>query len=191
MIKVVKNDDELLLLLKQDNADAFEEIFNRYWKKLYALAFNRLRSKVAAEDVVQDVLVSLWTRRHDLEVANLGHYLGTAVRYAVFRQFNNLPAGTHIDIVDLQLESPRADANVFELMDYHILEKYLDEELAKLPDKCQVVFRYSREAQLSNKEIADKLQLSEKTIEAHITKALKHLRVAMKGFFFLIFVFFQ
>jgi RNA polymerase sigma-70 factor (ECF subfamily) len=57
----------------------------------------------------------------------------------------------------------------------------LQKEVNKLPEKCKLVFQYSREHGMSNKEIAEQLQLSAKTVEAHITKALKHLRAALKG----------
>lgn len=188
MMKVVKNDDELLLLLKQDSVDAYNEIFNRYWKKLYAIAYNRLRSKTASEDVVQDVLVSLWARRSAVEINNLSYYLGAATRYAIFRQINKSMEKQQSPVEDLQVADLKSESEIFESMDYALLKGYIEQEVSKLPEKCQIVFNYSRNDQLSNKEIAHKLNVSEKTIEAHITRAIKHLKVALRGFFMAYFL---
>jgi RNA polymerase sigma-70 factor (ECF subfamily) len=187
---ITLNDQELLLLLKESNEGAYNEIFNRYWKKLYAVAYNRLRSKQASEDVVQDVLSSLWVRRTGLEIDNLSHYLGTAIRYAVFRQLNKSIEKNQLNADELMLNNPFAEPEIFELMDYQILKKYLEQEVNKLPEKCQIVFKYSREQHLTNKTIAEMLNLSEKTIEAHITKALKYLKLALKSFSIFISFFF-
>ncbi|OCX52565.1 hypothetical protein BEL04_14020 [Mucilaginibacter sp. PPCGB 2223] len=188
-MKINLSDEELLLRLQQGDIQAYNEIFNRYWKKLYGIAYNRLRTKEASEDVVQDILVSLWTRREELKVVNLSYYLGTSIRYAVFRQLNKLHEKIQVDTKILQADTSLSEPEEFQLMDYHILKQYLNKEVNKLPEKCQIVFKYSRDQHLSNKKIAEIMNLSEKTVEAHITKALKHLKVALKGFFLLILPF--
>ncbi|MDB4925981.1 sigma-70 family RNA polymerase sigma factor [Mucilaginibacter sp.] len=182
MKRTLNSDDELLLHLKQGNIYAYNEIFDRYWKKLYAIAYNRLRSKQASEDVVQDVLSSLWMRRTELEIDNLSHYLGTSIRYAVFRQINKSIEKIQLSADELVSDDPFTEPAIFQLMDYQILKKYLEQKVNKLPEKCQIVFKYSREQHLTNKTIAEMLNLSEKTIEAHITKALKYLKLALKNF---------
>jgi RNA polymerase sigma-70 factor (family 1) len=190
MNETTLNDQQLLLSLKDGNTEAYNEIFNRYWKKLYAIAYNRLRSKEAAEDVVQDILSSLWVRRTELEIDNLSHYLGTAIRYAIFRQINKSVEKIKWRADEVISEGTFTEPTILQLMDYQILKKYLEQEVNKLPEKCQIVFKYSREQHLTNKTIAEMLNLSEKTIEAHITKALKYLKLALKSFSILIFLFF-
>ena len=79
------NDSELLRLLKQDHASAFQELYNRYWHKLYYLAHKRLKSATAAEEIVQNVFVTLWHKRKKLDIGELSPYLAASTRYAVYR----------------------------------------------------------------------------------------------------------
>jgi RNA polymerase sigma-70 factor (ECF subfamily) len=172
------NEEDLLQRLKKDDAGAFTEIFNNYWEKLYAIAYNRLRVKQAAEDVVQEVLSSLWLRRHELDIKQLSGYLATATRYCVFRQLEKLLPLTETENIPLEAQAIQPD------MDYHdfkLLQQIVQSEIALLPEKCRLVFTYSRQQQLTNKEIAAELQLSEKTVEAHLTRALRQLRERLKG----------
>src|SRR5690606_39180832 len=74
-------EEHLLTLLGRDDELAFTEIYNRYWKKLYAMAYERLKSKELAEDVVHEVFTSLWQRRHEAVIKSLNAYLAAATRY--------------------------------------------------------------------------------------------------------------
>lgn len=171
------SDIALLQRLQQADEAAYTEIFHRYWEKLYAIAYNRLRIRTAAEDVVQEVLASLWVRRKELDIRHLSGYLATATRYAVFRQISRLLPDQPLDNPDVQqlISTPDSD-----LLDFYRLQQRLGNAIDELPEKCRLVFLYSRRDQYSNKEIAATLQLSEKTVEAHLTKALKHLRLRLK-----------
>lgn len=173
-----QSDIALLQRLRQSDESAYTEIFHRYWEKLYAIAYNRLRTRAAAEDVVQEVLASLWVRKAELDIRHLSGYLATATRYAVFRQISRLLPDHPLDMPNVAqqlVQTPDMDH-----LDYCRLQERLGQEIAHLPEKCRLVFLYSRRDQYSNKEIAAALQLSEKTVEAHLTKALKHLRVRLK-----------
>ncbi|MEC5146503.1 sigma-70 family RNA polymerase sigma factor [Chitinophaga sp. 212800010-3] len=172
------SDIALLQRLYQADEAAFTEIFRRYWEKLYAIAYNRLRIRTAAEDVVQEVLASLWQRRNELNIQHLPGYLATATRYAVFRQISRLLPDQPIEATDAVLQP--AEDPAMDLLDYYSLQQRLNQAIDGLPEKCRLVFLYSRRDQLSNKEIAATLQLSEKTVEAHLTKALKHLRLRLR-----------
>lgn len=160
---------------------AFKEIFKRYWEKLYAIAYNRLQSKQGAEDVVQDVLSTLWIRREETRIEHLGKYLATAVKYCVFYEIRKkqlqetMKQGFEHVYTNIQQLTPADD------LLYNAFVQELELEKNKLPQKCKLVFQYSREYGLSNKEIAEKLNLSPKTVEAHITRAIRQLRTAFKG----------
>jgi len=167
-----KYDDEmLLLLLRQSDEKAFTEIYNRYWRKLYGLAWYHLKSKPQAEDAVQEVLSGLWQRKDILNVQSLSNYLSVALKYSVFRQVahEKRQAGT----------LSFATATEYSLAEFHFLQDLVQKEVNRLPEKCRLVFRCSREEGLSNKEIAKKLDISEKTVEKHMTKALKQLRTQL------------
>lgn len=171
-------DDELIRLLQADNEQAFNQIYHRYWRKLYAMAYQRLRSKQSAEDVVQEVLAGVWQRRHTSIIENLEAYLAVATRYAVFRQLGKEEART-TSLSPVHGDEPAPD----EAQDVRLLEQMMQKEINKLPGKCRLVFQYSRELGLSNKEIAASLDISQKAVEKHITRAIRTLRAHLKSFF--------
>lgn len=173
------SDSELMLLLRESNERALTEIFDRYWHKLLAVALNRLDNLEEAEECVQDVFVKLWKLRESIQLKySLHTYLSAAVRYRVF------------DVLDKQYRKTQYASEALEnivesvpagtLADDYVLEKELMEQIEAavrlLPEKCQIVYRKSREEGLSHKHIADELHISEKTVEAHLGKAIKDIR---------------
>src|ERR1700744_2901087 len=78
------NDSELLRLLKQDSAPAFQELYDRYWQKLYYLAHKRLKSATAAEEIVQNVFLTILRKRKTLIIAEAARYRAAVTRYAVY-----------------------------------------------------------------------------------------------------------
>lgn len=183
------SDDQLLQLIQSNNELAFKEIFERYWRKLYAIAYNRLHTTQSAEDIVQEVLTMLWIRRTDLKIENLNNYLSTAVRYNVFYEVRKNIKKTELQH-SLNIVYENQQFTIEEELRFKVIQEHLQKEISKLPEKCQLVFKYSRELGMTNKEIAHQLHLSSKTVEAHITKALKQLRSALKGTFSIFFTFF-
>jgi RNA polymerase sigma-70 factor (family 1) len=156
--------------LGQIDEDTFIGIYTQYWPKLYAIAFNRLNSKQSAEDVVQEVMVSLWHRRKEVEIKNLEAWLAAATKYSVFRQLAKYGPQR---IAPLALQPDNSYNGDF---DFRILDKMLKEHIHNLPPKCKMVFEYSRNHGLSNKQIAGEMSISEKSVEKHITKAIHNLR---------------
>lgn len=153
---------------------AFISIYNKYWQKLFTIAYNRLSSRQAAEDVVQEVMLGLWQRKTEIQIDDLEAWLSAATRYSVFRQMAKF--GTQ-KFVDISLQGDKGYSQDF---DSFFSDKLLREQVNLLPKKCKVVFTYSRQHELSNKEIAIKLSISEKTVEKHITTALYRLKDRVK-----------
>jgi len=185
----IYSDEQLVVLLRNDDDEAFVEIYNRYWDKLLAIGYNHARNKEIAEEIVQDVLMSLWSRRNSMEIDRLAAYLATAVKFAVFKVLAKESRRKTLLAGQLPETETSPDEAVIEAK---FLKEYLDGVVASLPEKCRLVFTYSREHQLSTKEIADVLQLSHKTVESHLTKALKTIRhyLGNHRFFTLLFSFF-
>ncbi|AYD47345.1 RNA polymerase sigma-70 factor [Arachidicoccus soli] len=185
------SDTQLLHLLQSNDELAFKEVFQRYWKKLYAIAYNRLRSTHAAEDIVQEVLTMLWVRRADLKIGTLENYLSTAVRYNVFHEWRKNIQKEKLNHALKTNSGDQPYTTIEETIRFKAIQEQLQNEVNKLPEKCKLVFQYSRELGMNNKEIAERLELSSKTVEAHITKALKHLRTVFRktlsSFFILFF----
>ncbi|NML38673.1 sigma-70 family RNA polymerase sigma factor [Chitinophaga sp. G-6-1-13] len=177
-------DEELVHLMAADDHAAFTEIYNRYWKRLYVLAYDRLHSRELAEDVVQDVFTGLWQRRSQSVIRSLPAYLATANRYAVFAQLSKTARVTTVETLPESLQ-----AVTDETAQLHFLQQSMEHQLKQLPEKCRLVFNYSRNAGLTNREIADQLQISEKAVEKHITKALQRLRIQFRNYFHAIFLY--
>jgi RNA polymerase sigma-70 factor (ECF subfamily) len=172
-------DQDLLPLLQKGDERAFNEIYRRYWEKLVAIGYYHTRDKQMAEEVVGDVFIGLWKKRSDLEIRSLSAYLGTAVKYAVFKVV--VRHQRRQDILRDQ-GGPESDDEMEKKLDARFLREFLDDVVEALPEKTRLVFRYSREEQLSVTEIAGKMDLSPKSIEYHITKALKILKDSIRKF---------
>lgn len=173
------DDQDLLLYLQQGDEKAFSEIYRRYWEKLVAIGYFHTRDKQMAEEVVSDVLIGLWNRRQDPGIRSLQAWLGTAVKYAVFKVL--VRHQRRQDILERQAGSGEDDETQKKL-DAQFLREFLDGVIETLPEKTRLVFRYSREDQLSVGEIAERMELSPKSVEYHITKALKTLRNYIRKF---------
>jgi RNA polymerase sigma-70 factor (family 1) len=169
----VLTDSELFTLLKQGNEAAFDEIYNRYWAILLSAAWKRVGVREAAEEIVQDLFTRLWIKRMELDVQGTpAIYLFTAVKYKVLNYYEK--EAVRKKYRD-HLEVP-AEYSVEEAVIAKDLAVRLEAEVAHLPIKCRAVFDLSRKQHKSHKEIAEILHISEKTVENHLTKALRLLR---------------
>lgn len=181
------SNEQLLALLKRDDPKAFQTIYQLYWKDCYRIARNKLQSKILAEEVTQNVFVSLWERRGQLEIKNLRAYLFTSIKYQVI---NFIEAKL---ITEKHLPSlPKAELyeNSIEYQVYkEELMLTLEKALQQLPPKTEQIFRMSRFEYLSGKEIAQQMKLSEKSVEYHISKALRFLRLELKDYMGVVLIF--
>lgn len=166
-------DPALLQALRAGDETAFTQIYKRYWRKLYIIAYQRLGSRHSAEDVVHEVFTSLWKNRSAAEIRSLYAYLAAATRYAVFNEVARSGRRSPAEIPDIAED---------QTIDLNFLQRMIAEEIHQLPDRCRLVFRYSRETGLSNREIATRMGISEKAVEKHITKAISHLRLQLRHF---------
>ena len=154
------SDEDLFLLLKQGDHEGYTELFNRYWKKFLAIAYNHVRDKSAAEEIVQEVFISLWNKREDIEVKLMERYLATAVKFCVF----NLYYRKNKRMQELVNRMPFQDRyEIEEEIMARFLKEQIDDIVSELPEKCRLVFQYSRELGLKNPEISEKMGISEKT----------------------------
>lgn len=182
-------DDILSRLLRTGDEMAFQEIYQRFWKKLYAVAYRKVGVKEVAEELIQDIFEKLWNKRESVIIENLDYYLFSAVKYSVINYIKSqITEQKYFD--QLKYTDTIDTHNVFVINE---LSKEIEVGITALPAKTQEIFRLSRQEHLSVKEIAAKSQLSEKAVEYHITQALKSLRIHLKEyieFCFFIFIFF-
>jgi RNA polymerase sigma-70 factor (family 1) len=167
------NDDELILLLQAGDDAAFTHIYNGYWKKLYYIAYKLLRDTDTAEEIVQEVFLTLWKKKESLNIKCVNHYLGAMTRYAVYR---HLAKEKQFKISENNVAALNVAAISEIDVDNKILLEIITELSNKLPEKCRLVFQYNKLQDQSLAEVADKLNISQKTAEAHLTKALRIIR---------------
>jgi RNA polymerase sigma-70 factor (family 1) len=177
--------DQILVdLLCKDDTGAYAEIYRRYWKRLLLMAWNHSDTKAAAEDIVHEVFISLWERKHEVDIKDVRGFLITSVKYSVFKAFQKKTRReglikNNYDFIDVADDEKKLDAR--------FLQDYIDGIVDKMPEKYSIVFRYSRELGLKNTEIAKMVNISEKGVEARLTRALKLIRGGLKNYGFLIF----
>lgn len=176
-----RSDRDLIVLLKGDDELAFTELYNRYWKKLFIVAANRLTHFEDAEEIVQDLFATLWHRRHTLDLTSeLAHYLTVSVKYRVIKLLDKYHNQRRY--INAILSNDKVDNSTQEQLAFDELREELAAYVNQLPEKCRLVFRLSREDGYSQKQIAETLQISEKTVEAHLGKAFKTLRAKLASF---------
>ena len=173
------SDDKLVEFLKKGNTEAFAEIYKRYWQKMFNVAYHSLGNKQEAEEMVQDIFVSIWGRFSEIEIKHLGVYLVASVKHKTtnyiksqinFRKFQEYQ-------IFHEIQQSYATEEVVHFSD---LSKAVEEAMKKLPEKSAEIFKKSRFENQSVKDIAQEFDLSEKTVEYHLTKSVKVLREQLK-----------
>lgn len=181
-------DEQLVDLLNSSDENAFTEIYNRYWDKLFVVASHRLGSE--AQEIVQEVFYNLWKRRTTLQLTHtLSIYLAAAVKFEVI---NRLAAQKRWQRY-LQYSSGRVEPEqnfTQQQVDFDSLQEQLSALVKGLPDKCRLVYQLHREEGYSQKEIAVKLGIAYKTVEAHLSAALRKIRRGLTHLFSLVFLLF-
>lgn len=167
------DDEELVRQLKFDDKNAFTEIYNRYWKLLFSTAQRITDNTDSAQDTVQNIFLSLWQRRHEVDIISLKAYLQQATRYAVLQAIREKQSDDRFyeRLRILTSEIINDDPVIFKEQ-----QELLKELLESMPENCTRTYLLSREEGLTYKQIAARLEISEKTVEKRMTKSLKYLR---------------
>ncbi len=182
------NDLELINLLKGGDKDAYTQIFFRYNRLLYVHAYKMLGDKEEARDVVQEIFASLWEKKSTIELkSNLPGFLYTSTRNKILDLFSHQAVASKYVLANQAMSSQTEDKTDF-LVRTNELSAIIEKEIAFLPAKMQEIFNLSRKDNLSHKEIAEKLHLTEKTVKNQVNNALKILRGRLKLLIYLLLI---
>lgn len=178
----IYTDKELLSFLKSDNQAAFAEIYNRYWRIMYMHALKMLCNEEDARDIVQEVFTTLWAKAaHITSGVNLAGYLYVATKNRVI----DLIAQHKVRVNYLESLSSFIEENhntTVEAITYKEVMLALYTEIEQLPPKMKAIVEMRVKQQLSYKEIADELDISDKTVKKQVSNAIKILKTRLKGF---------
>jgi RNA polymerase sigma-70 factor (family 1) len=173
------HDQQLIDLLKEDDEDAFTEIYSRYAENLVGFASSKLYCLEDAHDIIHDLFVTLWEERKTLIVhRKLESYLFTLVRYRIIDKIRrNITREDYAGMTSTL--SLSYDPEVEQQIATKELQQQVNAVLEGLSPRVKEVYKLSREEHLTIKEIAGKLEVSEQTVKNQLTVALKHLRQSL------------
>lgn len=176
------------ILLNQDKG--FRYIFDSFYPGLLRFVKEYVKDDHEAEDILQNVFLTLWEKRASLKPdTNLNAYLFTLAKSQCLNHLK------HLKVIDKyintkQVEYQESQLNYYaidkfepEQIDIESLELMVEKAISELPEQCRKVFELSRYEGLKYKEIAQRLNISVKTVETHMSNALKTLRVVLKDSF--------
>jgi RNA polymerase sigma-19 factor, ECF subfamily len=177
-------DKKLLQSIKLDDKTSLEKIYKEYWSKLYIYAFNVLKERDICEDIVQEIFIDLWTKRHHVQISDLNSYLYQAVRYKIFNYFRKCKYKKQLlmkfDLINMQYK-------IDELYEKKELKFHIKGAISRLPKQRRIIFQMSRQEGLSNKEISESLNISAQTVKNQISESLKFIRKSLKNIYLLFF----
>lgn len=182
----------ILFRLANDDEKAFEFIYWKYNAHVYNFANSLLYSNEIAQDITQNVFLKIWEKRHDIDPEqNFNSYLFTIARNMIYKETEH-KLFSEQSFIDLQEGNDVLDMSTLQTLDYHFTEEYYLNLVEELPPARREIFKLSRFKKLSNKEIASRLSISEKTVETQLYRAtcfLKQKLLSEEGLGVLILLF--
>jgi RNA polymerase sigma-70 factor (family 1) len=173
------SDTELIGLLKSGDRTAFTEIFNRYQSLLYIFAYKKIGEREEAKDLIHELFLTLWEKREDIHIAGtVPAYLFTVIKNKILDLYKHKKVSQrYLDIFQNYLDTNQNTTDY--LIRHNDLSALIEKEIACLPVRMREVFELSRKTNLSRKEIANELNLSEQTVKSHMHHALRILKTKL------------
>ena len=166
--------------LKNGNTRAFDKIFNDHYQNLCRYAYSIVHDEDTAHSLAQHIFIKLWENRASLDhVERLVPYLTTMTRNHCLNFIKRKKRNTELENIPVNSQSENTTENQIDAQDF---EEQLIIALSSLPERCKMAFEFSRFENFTNKEIAQKMDISTKGVEALIGRALKSLRILLVDF---------
>jgi RNA polymerase sigma-70 factor (ECF subfamily) len=174
-------DSQIFEAIKRDDKGAYEMVFREYYRPMTAYAFRFLNDLSESESIVQEVFLRLWQKRREIMItSSLQNYLFRSVKNQCINQIYHNKIKTEYQAMVINNEEDRSEYSEF-FLEFG-LKRRIEAAIAALPEKRQEIFRLARVDGLKYREIADRLEISVKTVETQMTLALKQLRESLKAF---------
>lgn len=172
------SDEKILMLISEDDQTAFAELYERYFKILFNYVYGKVNDQFIAQEIVQELFIKLWQQRKMHQIDCCRSYLYAISKNLVISHYRKeLTRQRHYD--QWERNHPQeTDTTDQPILTADLMTRY-EQGLFILPPKCKAVFELSRNG-IPNKEIANQLTISEKTVEQHITKALRLLKTHLR-----------
>jgi len=175
------SDNQIFEAIKRDDNGAYEKVFREYYRPMTAYAFRFLGNQSDSESIVQDVFLRLWQKRKELMItSSLQNYLFKSVKNHCINYIEHEKIKTGYQNLVIRNEADRSEYSEF-FLEFGLMTK-IEAAISSLPEKRQEIFRLAREEGLKYREIADRLNISVKTVETQMTLALKQLRESLKQY---------
>ncbi|WP_158857573.1 RNA polymerase sigma-70 factor [Lunatibacter salilacus] len=180
----------MLILINKGDREAFNEIYQRYWLNLLQIAVRKVSVQEEAEDIIQDLFVSIWIKRHSLHIhTTLKAYLFSALKYKIINLYESKCVRKNYSSY-VSANCKRHDNTTEEMVVYNEVQREFEIGLEKLSPKVKHVFLLSRNDNLSISEIAERLDISQQTVKNQISKALRMLKAHLiHGYIISAFIF--
>jgi RNA polymerase sigma-70 factor (family 1) len=191
MLDMSSTDLALFKAITDDDEQAFNLLFKRHWLSVYVIAYKYVRDKESCLEITHDIFLNIWQKRHELQIRCFKNYVVTAANYHGMRKRQIMKAvpitcmgnfeytedfstiGNHTVAVNM------GEANMFTTE----LNDKVDSLIADLPKRCREIYIMSRKENLTISEIAERLDISKRTVENQLSSALRHLRASLSWIF--------
>jgi RNA polymerase sigma factor (sigma-70 family) len=162
--------------------EVFVEIYEKYWDRLFDVAYKRLQDKEVAEEIIQEIFTDLWEKQGIDNIRNPENYLMTAVKFAVIDHIRHKTARKNY--LEYHKNFLAGDSVQQHILDHKDYPKLLEEGMTKLSETSKSVFFLNQFHNWKKERIAEYFQLSEKAIEYHLAKSLKTVKMHLKNISF-------
>ncbi len=170
---------------KQINEEhEFELIFRKYYVRLCGFANKFIANTPEAEEIVQEVFLNIWAKKDRLKLDDqIKPYLFKSVQNLCFNFIEHQKVvDSYYSVIEVVYNNKKEEFDSYESVLFTEFQAKVDEAIGSLPEECRKIFKMSREDGLKYAEIADKLNLSVKTVETQMSRALLKLKIELKDY---------
>lgn len=170
----------LLERIKDDSDSAFEEIYNRYWPMLFNFGMRKLNQREVVEGIVQEVFIDIWVRRKAIDVQqSLSTYLHSCVHFRIINQYKSRAVRVKY-LETLKSQDSELGLTVEEMIQFKDLRLTIKGIIRHFPSQRKKAYKLRYNKGLSYREIAEVMEISVSTVEKHLIRAIKDLRVSLR-----------